>query len=395
MPERSPSIGPGGPGSPARPARVVMLLQDLAFGGTQRQALELAKRLDRSRFAPQFWMLTDVRDFAPQAAAAGIPLKWLSPSRTVGLSSLAALWRALDRDRDADRPDLLLPLTAVPNIWGRVFARLRKLPAIIATCRGGGAVARQHERWLAGLAAHHIANATPIKDQLVRLGRPEAKITVIANGVDTDHFTPPPEELRPVREVVLCLARYCEDKDHETLLRAFEVTVARRPRAELWLIGDGPLRTRVRTLAARSPVRGNIRTYPAAPDPRPFFQQASVVALSSIREGLPNVILEAMAMGLPVAATAVGGIPDVVEPERTGLLCPARNPEALGENIAALLADEDKRLRFGQAARCRAVEHFSMESMVRRHEAVFERVLGKGAGDASGGQGAALDPAGG
>lgn len=356
---------------PARPARVVMLLQDLAYGGTQRQALELAARLDRERFAPEFWMLTDVRDFAPAAEEARIPLTWLSPSPKVGALSLAALWKALGERR----PDLLVPLTAVPNIWGRVFARMRGLPAVIATCRGGGAIKRQHERFLRGLAAHHIVNAEPLGLALRKMGRPKAKVTCIANGVDTDHFMPPPDELRPVREVVLCPARFCEDKDHETLLRAFEYTVARRPRAELWLIGDGPLRTRVRTLAARSPVRGSIRTYPAAPDPRPFFQQASVVVLSSVREGLPNVLLEAMSMGVPVAATAVGGIPDLVEPERTGLLCPPRNAEALGENIARLLADEELRATFGKNARQRVVERFSMETMVRCHEAVFEQVL--------------------
>jgi glycosyltransferase involved in cell wall biosynthesis len=354
-----------------RPARVVMLLQDLAFGGTQRQALELAGRLDRSRFAPEFWMLSSLRDFAPLAQAAGIPLVWLSPSATVGARSLLALWRALK----VQRPDILVPLTAVPNIWGRVFGKIHGLPAVVATCRGGGAIKRQHERLLRGLAVHHIVNAEPLRQALVGMGRPEAKITCIANGVDTEYFTPPPDDLRPVREVVLCPARFCEDKDHETLIRAFETTVARRPRAELWLVGDGPLRTRVRTLAARSPVRGNIRTYPSAADPRPFFQQASVVTLSSVREGLPNVILEAMAMGLPVAATAVGGIPDVVEPERTGLLCPPRNPEALGENIATLLADEQKRIAFGKNARQRAVTDFSMETMVRRHEAVFEQVF--------------------
>jgi glycosyltransferase involved in cell wall biosynthesis len=348
-----------------------MLLQDLAYGGTQRQALELGKRLDRSRFAPEFWMLTDVRDFAPHAVAADIPLTWLSPSATVGLRSLVALWHALK----LRRPDVLLPLTAVPNIWGRVFAKALGLPAVVATCRGGGAVKRQHERCLKALAVHHVVNAEPLREALVAMGRPEARITCIANGVDTDYFAPPPDELRPVREVVLCPARFCEDKDHETLLRAFEVVVARRPRAELWLVGDGPLKTRVRTLAARSPVRGCIRTYPSAPDPRPFFQQASVVTLSSVREGLPNVILEAMAMGLPVAATAVGGIPDAVEPDRTGLLCPPRNPEALGENIATLLADEQKRLEFGKNARQRVLTQFSMETMVRRHEAVFEQVL--------------------
>ncbi len=357
--------------APARPARVVMLLQDLAFGGTQRQALELAARLDRTRFAPEFWMLADIRDFAPEAEAAGIPLTWLSPSPKVGALALAGLWKLLAERR----PDLLVPLTAVPNIWGRVFGRLRGVRAVVGTCRGGGAIKRQHERFLKGLASHHIVNAAPLGEALRRLGRPGTAITCIANGVDTGHFAPPPDDLRPVREVVLCPARFCEDKDHETLIRAFEVTVARRPRAELWLVGDGPLRTRVRTLAARSPVRGSIRTYPSTPDPRPFFQQASVVTLSSVREGLPNVLLEAMSMGLPVAATAVGGIPDLVEPERTGLLCPPRNPEALGENIARLLADEAMRLEFGKNARQRVVERYSMEAMVRGHEAVFDRVL--------------------
>ena len=209
------------------------------------------------------------------------------------------------------------------------------------------------------------------------LGRADDRITVIANGVDTDHFIPPSEELRPVREVVLCPARFCEDKDHETLLRAFAIAGARRPRAELWLLGDGPLRERVRLLAARSPMRDRIKIYPAVADPRPFYEQASLVVLSSIREALPNVILEAMAMGLPVVATAVGALPDVVERDRTGLLSPAGDAAALGENLAALLADEDRRVRFGRAARERAMASYSMEAMVHRHETVFEAVLSR------------------
>ena len=349
-----------------------MLLEDLAYGGTQRQALELAKRLDRARFAPELWMLADGRDFAPQAAAAGIAMRWLSRAPRVGPAALSALWRALG----ADKPDLLLPLTAVPNIWGRVMGRARGIGAVVATCRGGGALSRQHERFLKNWARHHIVNSQALREGLVALGRDPDRITVIANGVDTDYFTPPPAELRPVREVVVCPARFCQDKDHETLLRAFEITVASRPRAELWLVGDGPLRTRVRTLAARSPVRGAIRTYPASPDPRPFYQQASVVVLSSVREGLPNVLLEAMAMGVPVVATAVGGIPDLVEPDVTGFLSPPRDAVSLGEALARLLADEARRRRFGDTARQRVVERYCLETMVRRHEAVFDQVLG-------------------
>lgn len=355
----------------ARPARLVMLLQDLAFGGTQRQAVALAARLDRSRFAPEFWMLMDGRDFVPAASAAGIPLRWLSDGPRVGPASLYGLWRALA----ANRPDLLVLFTAVPNIWGRVMARARRFPAVIATCRGGGAIGRQHERFLKNWAAHHIVNAGPLRERLLALGRADARITVIPNGVDTEHFSPPSDEARSVREVVLCPARFCEDKDHETLLRAFAVTATARPRAELWLLGNGPLRERVRLLVARHPARERIKLYPAVPDPRPFFEQASLVVLSSVREALPNVLLEAMAMGLPVVATAVGGIPDLVETDRTGLLSAPGDAKTLGAHLAALLADEPRRLRFGRNARQRAVDGFSMHTMVRRHETVFDQVL--------------------
>lgn len=348
-----------------------MLLQDLAFGGTQRQALALAARLDRSRFAPELWMLMDGRDFAPAAEAAGIPLRWLATTPCVGPGSLFALWRALG----TERPDLLALFTAVPNIWGRLLAKARGLPAVIATCRGGGSIGRQHERFLKNCAAHHIVNDPALRQRLCDLGRDADRITVIPNGVDTEHFAPSSDDARPVREVVLCPARFCQDKDHETLLRAFALAGAKRPRAELWLLGDGPLRERVRLLAARSPVRDRIKLYPAVPDPRPFFEQASLVVLSSVREALPNVILEAMSMGLPVVATAVGALPEVVEQDRTGLLCPPGDAEALGENLAALLTDADRRVAFGQAARARAVAGFSMESMVQRHETVFTRVL--------------------
>ena len=140
-------------------------------------------------------------------------------------------------------------------------------------------------------------------------------------------------------------------------------------------MGDGPEAAGVARLVSRHPFRSRIRAYPGGADPRPFYQQAKILVISSVREGLPNVILEAMSMGRPVAATAVGGIPDLVVPDVTGLLCPPRNREALGETIAGLLADEDKRLAMGRAARERAVALYSMDAMVRRHETVFEQAL--------------------
>jgi glycosyltransferase involved in cell wall biosynthesis len=370
---------PSGLAAPGGPARTVLLLQDLLFGGTQRQALELARGLDPARFAVEMWMLAPGRDFAPKAEAYGIPLVWLSQSPAVGPDALRGLWRRLA----AHPPDILMPLTAVPNIWGRIFGRLRRIPVVVGTCRGGGAVARQHERLLRRLAHHHVCNSTPLRDILVNgLGHPAGRVTCIANGVDTDHFAPPPEDLRPVRDVILCVARMSADKDHETLLRAFEIAAREHERAELWLVGDGPEAAGVARLVARHPFRGRIRAYPGGADPRPFYQQAKVLALSSRREGLPNVILEAMSMGVAVAATAVGGVPDALAagPDgpgeaACGLLSPAGDPAALAANLLALLRDDALRDRLGRAGRDRAVAEYSLRAMVAAHEAVFSRLL--------------------
>jgi len=355
------------------PARLVMLLQDLSFGGTQRQALELARSLDPEKYRPEIWVMSRGRDFAPLAERYGVPAIWLSDRPSVGLAEIKALRRKLEEERG--KVDILLPLTAIPNIWGRIFGRLAGYPAIVGTCRGGGAPKRQHERFLKGLAHRHICNSQALADVLTgRLGLSRERVAAIPNGVDVNHFSPPPEELRPVREVILCMARFCEDKDHETLLQAFALTAQRFNRVELWLVGNGPLAAGVTRQAARHPAKARIRLYPGG-DPRPFYQQAQILALSSVREGLPNVVLEGMAMGLPVAATRVGGVPEAVEDGVTGLLAPPRDPEALSDILCELLADEDKRLAMGRAGREKAVGRYSLEAMARAHEAVFDALL--------------------
>lgn len=354
------------------PKRLVLLLQDLLFGGTQRHALELARGIDRARFAPELWMLCAGGDFAPEAREAGIPVRWVSDKRTVTFQSVLSLRAALARSR----PDILMPLTAVPNIWGRVWGRLAGLPLVVGTVRGGGNIKRQHERLLAPLAHHHITNTQALKDALTALGRPGEQVSVIRNGVDTRRFSPDPDGIGPVRQVVLCVARFVDDKDHPTLLAAFDRLHARLPEAELWLVGDGPLKPRFEFAARRLDCARNIRVFPGGADLTPFYRQASALALSSLREGLPNVVLEAMACGVPVAATAVGGLPEVVEEGVTGLLSPPGDAPALARNLERLLADEEARARMGSRARAAALRDFSLQAMVRGHEELLARLAG-------------------
>lgn len=355
-----------------RPARLVFLLQDLKFGGTQRQALELARLLDPARFQVEVWLLAAGDDLAPLARDWGLPLVRLSRHEPVGPAALARLWRRLKHQP----VDLLMPLTVVPNIWGRVLGRLARVPVIVGNCRGGGAPRRQGERWLWPLAHHIICNSAALKGVLTgRGGVPEARVTTIPNGVDTDYFRPAPEGPDPYPAVVLSVARMVPDKDHETLIRAFALAAPAFPQAQLWLVGEGPGLPAIRQLAEATLPPGSFRFIPPQADLRPLFRQAGLLALSSRTEALPNVILEAMAAGLPVAATAVGGVPELVTPARTGWLAAPGDAPGLAAIMRRLLENPEQCRAFGRAGRERAVRDFSLKAMARRYEEVLDRLL--------------------
>jgi glycosyltransferase involved in cell wall biosynthesis len=115
-------------------------------------------------------------------------------------------------------------------------------------------------------------------------------------------------------------ARLVPEKDHETLMAAFSLLADRHPQAELWPVGDGPRRRAIRRLADHRLPPGRLRLLPGQADVTPLPRQSSLLVLSSLQEGLPNVVLEGMAAGLPVVATDVGGLSEVVQQGETGWL---------------------------------------------------------------------------
>ena len=351
-------------------ARTVFLLQDLCTGGTQHQTLALAAGLDRTRFAPELWTLSGPTELDVLACERGLPVTHLGDKAFPGLSSFAALWRKLG----SEKPDIFFLCTALPNIWGRVAGRLRKLPLVLGSCRGGGAPARQHERWLWRLARHIVCNSMALVEVMAGLGVPRGHMSFIVNGVDARRFQPGELPFSRREPIILCVARLVEDKDHACLLDAFAVVIGHMPEARLRLVGEGPLEAKLRARMARAPLAGRVEMLPATTDVAACCRSAGVFALSSRREGTPNVLLEAMAGGLPVVATRVGGIPFLLR-EENGLMVPAGDAGGLAEGLLRVLRDPGLAQRMGKAGRERVERDFSFNAMIAAHEELFLRLL--------------------
>lgn len=355
------------------PCPVLFLMEDLCFGGTQRQMIELARRLDRQRFAPSMLMLSGPSDLDAVASEADIPLAYLGSSRSPAPLFFLKLGSALRRIA----PRILMPCTALPNIWGSIWGRLVGIPTIVGTCRGGGSLRRQHEWWLWRLADHHVCNSEALVEGLLQLGEPRERISYIPNGVDTERFRPthePPSKRSPL---ILCVARLVSDKGLMTLLRAFAIVARQNPDAHLRIVGDGPQEAPLRMLRATFGLGNRVEIMPSSTDVREHYAAARIFALASVREGQPNVILEAMSCGLPVCATAVGGVPSLVSNGVSGLLSPSGSAEALAASLLRLLADPSLCDVMGRAGRVRVEEDFSFTVMVASHEELFDRLVGR------------------
>ena len=174
--------------------------------------------------------------------------------------------------------------------------------------------------------------------------------------------------------LVLSVGRMHQQKDQATLLRAWRDVIAEHPGAVLALVGSGELEGQLREVARAQGLGEAVRFVSPRQGLGPAYADADVFALSSLWEGLPYVVLEAMSFGLPVVSTAVDGVPEAVVQGETGLLVPASDAAALGRSLATLLGDAELRRKMGEAGRDRVASRFSLDSMVTSLLGVYEGV---------------------
>jgi glycosyltransferase involved in cell wall biosynthesis len=203
----------------------------------------------------------------------------------------------------------------------------------------------------------------------------QSKVLVITNGVDLAHARAHVQSA-PDGAHAVCVARLNVVKDPMTLLHAARLVLDREPAFRLDLAGDGPLRDYVERAIGTLDLGDAVRVLGTVGDIDALMTDSDFFVLPSISEGISMTLLEAMAHGLPIVATSVGGTPEVVVHEETGLLVPARDPIALADAIVWMIQHPRERRRMGRRGRLRVADLFNLDSTIEQYQRLYEPAPG-------------------
>jgi glycosyltransferase involved in cell wall biosynthesis len=230
-----------------------------------------------------------------------------------------------------------------------------------------------------------VAVADEVRASIQQLyGYPDPPL--IPNGIPTDEYAPNPDRrvqwrqahgIEPHATVLTHVGRFAPPKNHALLVEAFAQVRSDAP-LYLLLVGGGELENAVREQVAALGLQERVRFLGVRADVADILRASDVFVLSSRWEGNPMSVMEAMAAGLPVVSTAVGGVPELVRDRETGLLVPSEDAGALAQALQALVDDPAQRQAMGAAARRHAVAHFDIRHTVRGYEQLYERLLSRG-----------------
>lgn len=361
--------------------RVLHVDSERPWRGGERQVMELMRRQRRRGDDPHLAAPGDSAIHG-KAKAEGFPVHAIAMRGTWDLPSAAALAR-LHRTL---RPDVVHWHAARAHALGALASLLAPGPARVLSRRVDFPVRRSlGSRLLWSLPIEAIAAiSNGVKDALVRSGVAAERIRVVPSGIDLSPFEAPVAEDRNAArarlgvepETVLALqaAALAPHKSQTDLLQAASRLRAEAPRLRVWIAGEGPLRRELEAEHAALALGTVVRFLGFREDVNDLLRAADFFVVSSYLEGMGTATLDAMASGLPVVATRVGGIPEIVEDGVSGILVPARDPRALAGAMLRLANDPGLRARLGEAGRVR-VRDFSADRTEERTRTMYQEVL--------------------
>lgn len=378
------------------PVRLLWLIDSLTVGGAEALTVPFARRLDRRRFELIVCALSTI---------AGNPVEQRLRDEGVSVVNLGArslrdagAFRRLESLVRTERIDLVHAHLTYSAIWSALLSRRTRVPSVVslhvapAASRAVQTTWRQRvlttvrDRLMRFVISRWSSRVIMVSDALREVylaggGMRRSTIRVVRNGIELERFQRDPAEtrLRLMREfdvppdvpIVVTVSVLREGKGIEVLLDAARHV----PGACFLIAGDGPKAEEWRQLARRNGVEPRIRWAGYRVDVDALLAGCDLFAHPTLSDAFPTVLLEAMAAGLPVVASNVGGVPEIVEPEVTGLLVPPGDPMQLAGAIADLLSNRERVRKMGEQARLVAGRQFSTSAWIERLAAVYAEVL--------------------
>jgi len=372
----------------SRPLKIVHLVFSLGAGGMENGVINISHRLPRDRYALSICTLEAGGSLENRVDAQRVELLHVRRRHGNDLTLPFRLARELRRRR----VDILHTHNWCTFLEGLLAAKLARVPILVHGEHGKIQDRRRQifaQRW--GWRAVHqvLAVSDDLADRMARaIGFPRERIQVIPNGVDTERFRPsemPKAELRgqlgllPDGFLVGMVARFVEFKDHAGVFRALASLRELGVEAHLALAGEGPLHGQLEEFARELGIADRVHFLGHVPQVGTLLHSLDVlVSNSSHCEGMSNVILEAMACGVPVVATRVAASPELLDEGTAGLLIPPRDPEALAQALRQVIESPTLRSHLRRAGRLRAQTRFSIAAMVGSYSQLYQRLVGRG-----------------
>jgi glycosyltransferase involved in cell wall biosynthesis len=381
-------------------ARVLHVIETLGPGGAERLLYLTLRELRRGQFESVVCYLRGRQEWREPIEALGIPVEGLALGSALegfravrGLRALVRRWRV----------DLVHSHLYFPNLYAQIAGRMEGVPVVSSlhnlewepeTLRDNPRLTPIKQRALLLGARAGVRTGRPSlvavseavqASSARRLRVPRDAITVIRNGIDLADFDQANAraglEVRrrlgigPTDPLVLAIGRHVGVKGYGYLIDAIARVRTQLSGTRLVLVGEGPLTSGLMAQAEGLGLGATVHLVPTAVDVRPFVLASDVVAVPSLTEGFGMVALETMALGRPCVASSAGGLPEIVEDGRTGLLVPPGDVQALAEALLRLLADTDLRRNLGEEGRRAVRGRFDIRATVGRLEEHYAATL--------------------
>lgn len=365
--------------SAAGTIRIGYVIGQLVRGGAERQLYELIRGLDQKRFRCFVYCLSEeTSPYGDMIREAGAELRILRRHGHFDVGRMLQLAYLLRKDRI----DLLHSFLFHANGYAGAARLLAGVPYLVTSarsCKGVGAIRDWVNRLAFRASDAIVCNGRAVQSFVVQHYRaPADKCAVIYNGVDIHHFAPcstDSQSRKPTERLVVTVGRLVPAKDLDLFLEAAALLAHKKSDVRFLIVGDGPSREELERHVSRNGLNGRVSFLGERADVPELLHGADVFWLTSGWEGLPNVLLEAMACAKPIVTRDVGACREIVFHGANGYLVPSRNAEKFAHYTLDLLSDPALARKMGQAGRRLVEERFSVPTMIRATEKLYDSFL--------------------